>query len=161
MPIEEFEIIIPDKALLLEKFYIESKMRKYRSRPHILIVEDQLFSQKIITQALYKNFTFTTASKPSDAVKTYLKEAPDITLIDIELDGGSGHDVAEAITKIEDDPFLIMVTANYTELDVKRALKNKISGYITKPYTKDKLNFEVNKFWIKNPNRKKEGIVRS
>lgn len=119
--------------------------RMMRANPHILIVEDQVFSQKMLTTIL-KNFTCHVAGKTGDALLAYMEKCPDIVLLDVDLPDISGHRLAGMLKKIDPNAYIIMVTANKYEDDVQRAKQNGVKGFIPKPYKKEKILDAIEKF---------------
>lgn len=110
--------------------------RAFRTQPHILIVEDQIFSQKIL-KTILKDYTTHIAGGCGEALLLYMEKCPDIVFLDIELPDLSGHTFARLINKIDDDSYVVMVTGNQYQEDLKAARENKVKGYIAKPYEKE------------------------
>ncbi|MCG8492344.1 MAG: response regulator [Sneathiellales bacterium] len=113
--------------------------RKMRNEPEILIVEDQLFTRKLLKHAFDKDHIVHVAPNASEALLLYSLFAPDITFLDIELPDGNGHSLAEQFTEIDKDAFIIMVTSNHYASDVNRAKENGVRGYVVKPFTIEKI----------------------
>jgi len=141
---------------LIAQFRIEVGMRKFRERLRILIVEDQLFSRRILQEILTADFTLDLSEDIHSGMRNFLKYAPDIILLDIELGNESGHKLATFIKSIEPDAFVVMVTGNHSAADVNEAKKNNVNGFIIKPYNKKKLYEFIDKYWELNPDRKPE-----
>lgn len=129
-----------------------STQRMMRVNPQILIVEDQAFSQKILLSAL-KDYTCHVADTTGDAMVKYMEKCPDIVLLDIDLPDVSGHDFARFLKDIDPQAYVIMVTANQYESDVKKSKENNAMGFIPKPYKKEIILDAIEKFKI---NRKKK-----
>ena len=114
------------------------KERRGRDKPVILVVEDQGFSSKLLTTIL-SSYETHVAKDGLSAMDLYLKHAPDIAFLDVELPDVNGHQIAEAINKIDVDPYIVMVTASSTAEDAKRAASNNIKGFVPKPYERQKI----------------------
>lgn len=114
----------------------------------ILIVEDQDFSRKLLYDLLARQFVYTchVAKNASEAIELYATHAPDIVFLDIVLPDFSGHDIALLIKSHDPRSYVIMVTANNFIKDVETARKNKIQGYITKPYSKNKIQAAIDAY---------------
>jgi CheY-like chemotaxis protein len=126
-------------VLTLHKTVQLTKMQRvFRPQPHILIVEDQIFSQKVLTSIL-KDYTCHVAEGSGEALLLYMEKCPDIVFLDIELPDLNGHAFARLINKIDDDAYIVMVTGNQYQEDIKTARENKVKGYIAKPYEKDSI----------------------
>ncbi|MAE50853.1 MAG: hypothetical protein CMH27_03490 [Micavibrio sp.] len=124
---------------------LTSMQRSFHTSPHILIVEDQKFSQKMLTSIL-KNYTCYVADNVGEALVLYMEKCPDIVLLDIELPGLSGHNFAKMLARIDDDAYVVMVSANKYEQDVKNAKENKVRAFITKPFEKEDIIAVIEKF---------------
>lgn len=142
---------------LVAQYRIEANMRSLRERLRVLIVEDQLFSRRILQQMLHSDFTLDVASSARAGMKLFMEQAPDIILLDIGLEDESGHKLAGFIKHIEPEAFIVMVTANHSAADVSEAKKNEVDGFIVKPYNKNKIYEFIHKYWELNPDRKPEG----
>lgn len=144
---------------LVTQYRISADLRHDRDRLHILIVEDQLFSRRILQQMLHPYFTIDVAEDARTGMRLFLETAPDIVLLDIELAGENGHKLAELIKSVEKESFIVMVTANHSGADVRAARENEVNGYIIKPYNNKKIFEFIYKYWEINPTRKPEGIT--
>lgn len=115
---------------------------------NILIVEDQDFSRKLLHDLLARQFVYTcfAAKDGQEAVSLYAAHAPDIVFLDIELPDFCGHDIAALIKKHDPKSFVTMVTANNFTRDVEIAKKNKVQGFIAKPYSKQKIQEAINAY---------------
>lgn len=113
--------------------------RKNRTKPEILIVEDQAFSRTLLLEMLTHRYTTLVAADGLEALDIYARHAPDITFLDIELPGLNGHELARIIHTMDKNAFIVMVTANHYAEDVKAARENGAEGFIVKPYSKQKL----------------------
>jgi len=114
---------------------IIATQKYFRSKPHILIVEDQVFSQKILMRIL-DGYQCHVASTCAEAILIYLEKYPDIVFLDIDLPDLSGHIFAKLLSKIDDDSYVVMVTSNNYQNDINKAVENKVKGFIAKPFKK-------------------------
>lgn len=118
----------------LRKTILLTKMqRMMRTKPHILIVEDQKFSQKILASIL-KDYTCHIAENAGEALLMYMEKCPDIVFLDIELPDLSGHIFAKFINGIDDDSYVVIASGSQYEQDVKTARENNAKGFVVKPY---------------------------
>ena len=151
------QAILAKIPALAAHFRIAAGMRKRREKPRILVVEDQLFSRKILEEVLHHANDVDTAQTVKEGMKLYLENAPDIALLDIEMTGESGHTLAQFVKTIDSDSFVVMVTGNNSVEDVALAKANKVNGYIVKPYNKSKIFDCVEAYFNLNPNRRPKG----
>lgn len=115
---------------------------------NILIVEDQDFSRKLLYDLLARQFVYTCymAKNAAEAVELYATHAPDIVFMDIILPDYTGHETALLIRNFDPKSYIIMVTANNFIKDVEIAKRNNIQGYITKPYSKNKIQAAIDSY---------------
>ncbi|MGH1456002.1 MAG: response regulator [Alphaproteobacteria bacterium] len=119
--------------------------RTFRVKPHILIVEDQIFSQKLL-KTILKDYTCHVAENSGEALLLYIEKSPDIVLLDIELPDLNGHIFARFINKIDHNNYIVMVSANQYENDIKQAKENDVKAFIAKPYKKENILNVIDKF---------------
>ena len=112
---------------------------------NILIVEDQDFSRKLLYDLLARQFSYTcyAAKNATEAIELYATHAPDIVLLDIILPDYTGHEIATLIKTHDPKSYVIMVTANNFIKDIGIAKRNNVQGYITKPYSKNKIQAAI------------------
>ncbi len=120
-------------------FYKSVQARYGREMPHILIVEDQAFSRKLLLGLLLNTHKCHVAKDAAEALAMYSTFVPDIILLDVELPDANGHSIAKCIREIDPDIWIVMVTANHYQSDVNMAKENKVQGFIVKPYNKQKI----------------------
>nr|MBX2834027.1 response regulator [Micavibrio sp.] len=109
--------------------------RAFRVKPHILIVDDQVFSQKIL-ETILKDYTCHIADSSGEALLVYMEKCPDIVFLDIELPDINGHHFAKLANRIDENAYIVMVSGNKQQEEIKTALSNNVKGFIAKPYEK-------------------------
>jgi DNA-binding response OmpR family regulator len=101
----------------------------------ILIIEDEPDLVKVLRSYLEKSgYKVLTAFKGDTGLATWQKNKPDLVILDLNLPGMDGLDVARAIRKQADTP-IIMVTARVEEADRLIGLELGADDYVTKPYS--------------------------
>jgi DNA-binding response OmpR family regulator len=101
----------------------------------ILIVDDDPDLLSLVGFALSQSgFVVVKAVDVATALKVFAAEAPDLAILDINLPGGSGFDICEAIRKQSRIP-VMMLTARGEEEDLVRALDLGADDYLTKPFS--------------------------
>lgn len=126
-------------ALKAETFRLAKNTRFSRERPRALVVEDQLFSRRLLYSFLVQDFQVDLAEDVRHGLQLFMDYAPDIIFLDIELPDETGHTMASIVKKIDPTVFIAMVTASNASVDVNAAIQNHVDGFIVKPYNKQKI----------------------
>jgi two-component system alkaline phosphatase synthesis response regulator PhoP len=101
----------------------------------ILIVEDELELVRVLRSYLEKaGFSVLTASRGDTGLATFEARQPDLVLLDLNLPGMDGLDVARAIRRKANTP-LVMLTARVEEADQLIGLELGADDYIPKPFS--------------------------
>jgi len=101
----------------------------------ILIIEDEPELARILRSYLESaGFKVVTADRGDRGLQVWRSEQPDLVLLDLNLPGMDGLDVARAIRKESDAP-LIMVTARVEEAARLIGLELGADDYISKPFS--------------------------
>ncbi|NKQ38503.1 MAG: response regulator [Methanosarcinales archaeon] len=114
----------------------------------VLIVDKSTFV-RIMISTLLKNvgcMVIGTADNVEDAINKYMDYEPDITFIDIDLNGFDGIDLTRRIKKI--NPFAIVIvfvpkSEDTSELVVE-SIRAGATGYINKPISKKSIQNQIN-----------------
>lgn len=103
--------------------------------PTILIIEDEPELVKVLRAYLEKaNFDVLTAYRGDSGLSIWERQRPDLVLLDLNLPGMDGIDVARQIRRKADTP-IIMVTARADETDQLIGLELGADDYVTKPFS--------------------------
>lgn len=115
------------------------RQRRTRSPQHILVVDDDALTRRVMTGLFKNDFAMITAQTAQEAVAEYLLHAPDIVFLDIGLPDRSGIDALHDIIGCDPDAYVIMVSGN-SHIDTMTAtLTNGASGFIAKPFQRDRM----------------------
>ena len=87
-----------------------SKKRAGRSMRQILIIEDDAFTRKLVGSALGNEILVDFAVDAEEGIRKYVRNAPDILLLDIGLPDMSGYEVMDRIKKLDPEANIIMLT---------------------------------------------------
>ncbi|MBI1276418.1 response regulator [bacterium] len=79
------------------------------------------------------------AHNAADGLRKFAQLRPDITFLDIGLPDGDGLSLLTHIKKITPAAYIIMLTASRILDDVETASRQGAVGYITKPFTRQKI----------------------
>lgn len=101
----------------------------------ILIIEDENDLIKILRSYLEAaGYTVLSASRGDQGLMMWEKQHPDLVLLDLNLPGMDGLDVARAIRRKDETP-IIMLTARVEETDRLIGLELGADDYMAKPYS--------------------------
>ncbi|MEJ5313031.1 MULTISPECIES: response regulator transcription factor [Anaerolinea] len=101
----------------------------------VLLIEDETELARVAQSYLEKaGFQVIVASRGDTGLTSFKQHKPDLVLLDLNLPGMDGLDVAREIRRQSDVP-LIMVTARVEETDRLIGLELGADDYIVKPYS--------------------------
>ena len=101
----------------------------------VLVVDDEPKITKLAQDYLERNgFQVLTAADGQEALTFFRHQRPDFVVLDLNLPGLDGLDVARALRKESDVP-IIMLTARVEETDRLIGLELGADDYITKPFS--------------------------
>ena len=101
----------------------------------ILIIEDEPELVKVLRSYLENaGFSVLTAGRGDTGLSTWEHKRPDLVLLDLNLPGLDGLDVAREIRRKSDTP-IIMLTARVEETDELIGLELGADDYIPKPFS--------------------------
>ena len=107
--------------------------------PTVLLVEDEVELVRVLRDYLERaGFRVQTASTGPEAVSRFRHTPPDLVLLDLNLPGLDGLDVARAMRRDSNVP-IIMVTARVDEADRLVGLELGADDYIVKPFSPKEL----------------------
>jgi DNA-binding response OmpR family regulator len=101
----------------------------------ILIIEDEPELVRILSAYLEKNgYTVLSASRGDTGLQTWENRRPDLVILDLNLPGMDGLEVARRIRRQADTPIL-MLTARVEETDQVLGLELGADDYLPKPFS--------------------------
>jgi len=101
----------------------------------VLIIEDEPELVKVLRSYLEQaGFNVLTAYRGDSGLSTWEQKQPDLVILDLNLPGLDGLDVAREIRRKSDTP-IIMLTARVEEADQLIGLELGADDYITKPFS--------------------------
>ena len=100
----------------------------------ILIIEDESELARVLRSYLEKaGYTVLTAVRGDQGLSLFHQARPDLVLLDLNLPGMDGLDVAREIRRKSETP-IIMLTARVEETDRLIGLELGADDYVTKPF---------------------------
>lgn len=125
---------------LQDVFSEVKKLRKTRHPQHVMIVEDDPLTRRIVSHTFKKDYALICARDANDAVADYLMYAPDVVFLDIGLPDASGFAVLRQILACDPDAYIVMFSGNSYPENIDRATKEGASGFVAKPFRKNDLH---------------------
>lgn len=113
--------------------------RDRRKETLVLIVEDDRFTAAYAANILNKDYEILHAKTGEDAIIAYIEHAPDIVFQDIHLPGLNGHETLNAIKKVDPAAYVIMLSVDAVKTNIVEASKGGASGFLKKPFTKERM----------------------
>ena len=103
--------------------------------PTILLIEDEQELVRVLRSYLEQaGFNVLSALRGDTGLTTWESSKPDLVILDLNLPGIDGLDVARAIRRKADTP-IIMLTARVEETDRLIGLELGADDYVTKPFS--------------------------
>lgn len=120
---------------------------------NVLIVEDNLVNQKVVSLQLKKaNCSFEIANNGQEAIEMFIKnhDKYDFILMDYMMPIKNGLEATIEIRKLEKENALletpiIALTASIVNEDIKLFYKNGMNDYLQKPFKREELNKLIDK----------------
>jgi len=111
----------------------------------ILIAEDDIDFGNILSQYVSINgFEVTLTRNGKEAWGSYIREKPDICVLDVMMPEMDGFSLAEKIRQNDPDIPFIFLTAKTLKEDILKGLKIGADDYVTKPFDPEVLMLRLN-----------------
>lgn len=132
---EEILVSKPEQ-LVLETMHTR---RNRHIKPDILVVEDDVFSAKLVDKSLREKCSITHAQDGQSALSLHAVRAPHMVLLDINMPDVSGLEILPRLLEIDPQAYVIMLSGNSDRDNVMKAVEIGAKGFIGKPFTREKL----------------------
>ncbi len=112
----------------------------------ILIADDSIITTKKLTlifQELGHN-VICTAKNGKEAVEMFRQNKPDFVSMDITMPELDGIVATKEIISINDDAMILIITSHGQEQMVIEAIEAGAMGYVLKPFSKEKIEEQIN-----------------
>lgn len=145
--------LVSDKTIVEDDAHEKSAFHSLKGL-RVLVVEDNLVNQKIVSKYLAKwEIKFEVAENGKVAVDLVTKNRYDVVLMDLHMPEMSGYEATLKIRAMNDDYYrdlpIIALTASVFLEDREKIFQFGMSGFITKPFNPKEL------FWTISPFLKK------
>ncbi len=113
---------------------------------NIAIIDDDPAIRLVCSTILKKNYSdVITFDNGSDAFDYIKQNNIDIVLVDLKMQGISGHELIEKIVELDKDIVIIVITAYASIENAIEAMQKGASDFLPKPFTPDELRFAIKK----------------
>ncbi|MBP7652353.1 sigma-54-dependent Fis family transcriptional regulator [Candidatus Dependentiae bacterium] len=120
----------------------------------LLIVDDEILLSEFLEITFKRQgYEIYVAHNIKDGYNLFLKNLPDIAILDYKLPDGSGMDLLKKITDKKNDITIILITA-YGNIDTAvEAMKIGAADFVTKPFSAEQIISSVERGIIKTKNK--------
>jgi len=128
-------------------------------KPRILVVEDETAISEPLAEHLERDgFAPEVAGTLEEARAAYLRELPDLILLDVMLPDGDGRDLAREVRKESDIP-IVMLTARGEEIDRVLGLELGADDYVVKPFSARELSARIRAIMRRGRSTERRGPI--
>jgi two-component system chemotaxis response regulator CheY len=104
------------------------------------VVDDNAIMRTIVGRILREaQFDIVEATNGAEAIQAFFRDKPDIVLMDLNMDGIDGTAAIRGILQINPTARIVVCSATSDAHSVLNLLKLGAKGYVTKPFTPEKL----------------------
>lgn len=164
--INRHKLYVKEKTEYFPKQDKAPKCKGIIKNPKVLIVEDTEIIMYLIKTFVYQiipDAVIIEASSGTEGVKKFIDQSPDIVLLDIQLPGIDGYDVAKELRKYELDKKseakpIIAITARAVKGEKEKCLAAGMDDFLPKPIEKVDLAKIMLHYLSKKKNKKQIGF---
>ena len=154
IPSEDGVSIITENAMsAVEQYLNQNKAEKIAisHKKKVLIVDDSVFILKTMQKVLSDGYEVLTAASGMGAIRSITLDRPDLILLDYEMPVCKGDHILEMIRSEEEfaDIPVVFLTSRVDREHVKKVLKLKPDGYLSKSLPPEEIKNQVNNFFEK------------
>ena len=111
----------------------------------LVIDDDSSISETLDLYLTEEGYTVFTALTGTDGLNSYVKNSPDVVILDIRLPDIDGFTVLEDLREEDENVKVIMITAHHDMESTIRAMKGGAFDYIHKPINVEELDMAISK----------------
>ncbi|MDD3370276.1 MAG: response regulator [Alphaproteobacteria bacterium] len=120
-------------------------VRATRRENIILIADDDMYMRLLAKKAMPQNYTIVEVADGNDVIEAYKKHIPDVVFLDIHLPNVEGTNLLQQLLAMDSKAYVIMLSADSSRENVKTTANNGARGFLTKPFTKERVQEYLNK----------------
>lgn len=112
--------------------------KQVERRVAVLLADDDLYIRNLVRGGI-QPLSFHAVAHGDEVMEAYTQYRPAVVFLDIHLPGKNGPSLLREILAHDKDAFVVMLSADSSPQNVSSALANGAKGFLTKPFTRDKL----------------------
>lgn len=137
------EILITYKKPAVDSTFANT--RSMRRENVILVADDDMYIRLLVKKGIPGTATVYEVGNGSEVMDAYKKYVPDVLFLDIHMPNQDGTDVMRDILAIDPQAYIVMLSADSTQENVQLTTHQGAKGFLTKPFSKEKLQDYVRK----------------
>ena len=114
-------------------------IRKGRREKIVMIADDDMYIRLVAKMGIGTAAAVQEVAHGNEVVPAYKQFAPDVLFLDIHLPGVEGLALLQQVLTIDANAYVIMLSADSSLENVQTALRQGAKGFLTKPFTREKL----------------------
>jgi CheY-like chemotaxis protein len=116
-------------------------------KKHILCIDDEADIRELLQEALTsRGYRVDTAGEPEAAKKIVKEDAPDLIIMDFQIEEGDGFTLIEDLRKLGPKiPILLLTGAVFDRALVRDTIEKKVSRYLDKTASLSEIIAEIEK----------------
>ena len=117
---------------------------------NLLIVEDEAEMREVLKQTLVKIgvVNIGEAASGQEAIDMFADGNFNVVTLDIGLPDTDGLSVLSSLKKMNEDVFIVLVTADDSIESIQTAISSGANGYVVKPYSYEKILDVINNYLL-------------
>ncbi len=139
-------LLVPQLEQLLSIWPHTRAQRCQRTRPHILIIDDDPVVRRLTSCAFKATHAVASAPDVVVGVEKHLSLAPDLVFLDIDMPVCDGFFMLDFLKQHDPDAQIVMFSANDFVRHRLRALSDGAHGFIAKPFKRQHFEHYINQW---------------
>ena len=142
LPMPQYESADYPEIETLSEVFISAAINRGNRQPlHVLLVEDDALTVRMVSSLIRSNHAVFVAKDAEEALAQYMIHAPDIVFLDIGLPGVNGFEVLRHVRALDPNAYVVMFSGNRDLEHVCHALNLGARGFVGKPFRKENLHY--------------------
>ncbi|MFA4994388.1 MAG: response regulator [Bdellovibrionales bacterium] len=141
--VAKLEILITYRKPLSEPTFAD--IRALRRENVVIVADDDMFMRSLVKKGVGAHYTVIEIADGGEIFETYKKSVPDVLFLDIHMPNVDGMAVLQQILAIDANAHIVMLSADSSRENVEIATQQGAKGFLTKPFTKERLQDFLNK----------------